>query len=234
MGKRGVRRTCMGRRKHWGRDAERKGCVKKGAWVRGGTRGEGVERIYKGSRKMGLWGGEGARRKECQEERLSGGRDVERMELLMTFLQRHLSQKFLYVSCHLIFVAGCIAAVSLTKHIFIIFLLCLSAGPYQVVLMTVPYNILAQYHKCNKYKSPEEGLPRGLGTDMACLDSQSYLGQIAISAIMGPLIQLTGSHLTIIALSGLMSLIAALSAAFLVAYEIVEDGDSDTENENVA
>ncbi|XP_071488725.1 membrane-associated transporter protein-like [Diadema antillarum] len=154
--------------------------------------------------------------------------------LLMTFLQRHLSQKFLYVSCHLIFVAGCIAAVSLTKHIFIIFLLCLSAGPYQVVLMTVPYNILAQYHKCNKYKSPEEGLPRGLGTDMACLDSQSYLGQIAISAIMGPLIQLTGSHLTIIALSGLMSLIAALSAAFLVAYEIVEDGDSDTENENVA
>lgn len=142
--------------------------------------------------------------------------------LFMTIIQRYLSQKVIYVSSQLLFAVTAGAMAMLTNNIHTNLLLCVGLGINTVVVMTIPHNILANYHKCEQYKYPEGGLPRGLGTDMACFDSQVFLSQITISAVMGPLIQLTGSHVAIVVSAALMAFLASLSAAFLVTYEIKE------------
>lgn len=56
--------------------------------------------------------------------------------------------------------------------------------------------------------SPERGEERGLGTDVAVLDTAFFLAQIILSVSMGPLVDLTGSALPYMVVAALTSLVA--------------------------
>ncbi|XP_041480079.1 membrane-associated transporter protein-like [Lytechinus variegatus] len=165
-------------------------------------------RLYEEGVKMGSWG-------LCVYSFVSFA-----LGLVMTTIQRYFSQKFIFVTGHFILAVSCGAMALFTNHPHAILFLCSGQGIAIVIQMTIPYNVLGIYHKSEKFKNPPGGLPRGLGTDMACIDIQVFLSQIIVSAALGPLIQLTGSHISIVVSAAIMSFLASLCAAFLVTYEL--------------
>lgn len=65
--------------------------------------------------------------------------------------------------------------------------------------------------------SPDGGEERGLGTDVAVLDTAYFLSQIVLSVCMGPLVDLTGSalpYMVVAALTGLVSVYCGTRIVF--------------------
>uniref|UniRef100_A0A0P4VX71 Solute carrier family 45 member 3 n=1 Tax=Scylla olivacea TaxID=85551 RepID=A0A0P4VX71_SCYOL len=66
-------------------------------------------------------------------------------------------------------------------------------------------------------QSPEGGEERGLGTDVAVLDTAYFLSQIILSVCMGPLVDLTGSalpYMVVAAFTGLISVYCGTKIVF--------------------
>lgn len=64
--------------------------------------------------------------------------------------------------------------------------------------------------------SPEGGEERGLGTDVAVLDTAFFLSQIILSVSMGPLVDLTGSALPYMVVAALTSFVAVYCGTRIV------------------
>ncbi|KAG0727469.1 Solute carrier family 45 member 3 [Chionoecetes opilio] len=64
--------------------------------------------------------------------------------------------------------------------------------------------------------SPDGGEERGLGTDVAVLDTAYFLSQIILSVCMGPLVDLTGSALPYMVVAALSGLVAVYYGARIV------------------
>lgn len=69
-------------------------------------------------------------------------------------------------------------------------------------------------------KSPEGGEERGLGTDVAVLDTAYFLAQIILSVCMGPMVDLTGSALPYMVVAAFTSLIAVYCGTRIVFLEV--------------
>ena len=65
---------------------------------------------------------------------------------------------------------------------------------------------------------------RGLGTDVACVCGMNFLSQIIVSAVVGVLVDVTGSELTIIIFALGNGFMGAFLAAVFVVYKLPEDG----------
>ncbi|XP_063952355.1 proton-associated sugar transporter A-like [Lytechinus pictus] len=130
-----------------------------------------------------------------------------------------LSNRTLYVFGQLCFAvcAGLMAV--LVRYEYAVLAFCFGFGVQFTTLMTIPFNILAEFHDCDSYKNPKGGVKRGLGTDVACLCCQLFLAQITVSAIMGPLVSAVGSHVTVVIFASIMGFIASLLSALLVIYK---------------
>jgi len=59
--------------------------------------------------------------------------------------------------------------------------------------------------------------PRGMGSDLATLDSAYYLAQVILSAFMGYIVHWTGTVLSYILVSAAMGALACVCAARIVA-----------------
>eukprot|EP00057_Strongylocentrotus_purpuratus_P022072 XP_011676546.1 PREDICTED: proton-associated sugar transporter A [Strongylocentrotus purpuratus] len=131
-----------------------------------------------------------------------------------------LSHRTLYVFGQLCFAvcAGLMAVLVQYKYAVLTF--CFGFGVQFTTLMTIPFNILAEFHDCPSYKNPKGGVKRGLGTDVACLCCQLFLAQITVSAIMGPLVSALGSHVTVVIFASIMGFLASLSSALIVIYKV--------------
>jgi hypothetical protein len=66
------------------------------------------------------------------------------------------------------------------------------------------------------------GTKRNYGLDCAILISQTYLGQLFMSILVGPMISWFGSSHIIFLISSIVSLFGVFSSAFLVHYEVIQ------------
>jgi solute carrier family 45, member 1/2/4 len=105
-----------------------------------------------------------------------------------------------------------------------------SAGVIYATLFTIPYLLVAQYHGKGTFKakkpennnSPEKveaptvELERGLGTDCGIVGSMMFVAQFVMSLSIGSLITLIGDTAAVLYAASFFSLLAAISACFVV------------------
>jgi solute carrier family 45 protein 1/2/4 len=100
-----------------------------------------------------------------------------------------------------------------------------SAGIMYSTLFTMPYLIVAHYHETDCYseedrnKTDEEknqdGLVRGLGTDVGIVSTMVFLAQFILSLTMGSIIQAVNSTTAVIIAASVLSFCGAISASFV-------------------
>ncbi|XP_072174608.1 membrane-associated transporter protein-like [Diadema setosum] len=135
-------------------------------------------------------------------------------------ITQHVSLKAVYVTCPLIY-AVCVGSLALlTDYPLVTLALCSTFALLFTTIQTVPYDILAIYHRSKEFTHPENGLVRGQGTDMAMLFAMAFIAQIFAAITIGPLVTVTGSELTVVISSSGLALLSVICAAFLVSYEV--------------
>ncbi|XP_033642253.1 proton-associated sugar transporter A-like [Asterias rubens] len=95
-----------------------------------------------------------------------------------------------------------------------------TSGVMFATVTTLPYGLLADYHDSYKNMNDLARSKRGLGTDVACLASITFLAQMFVSAILGALISLTGTKITIVLFASGFSFLAAITSALFVVYSV--------------
>ncbi|XP_071488441.1 membrane-associated transporter protein-like [Diadema antillarum] len=135
-------------------------------------------------------------------------------------ITQYVSLKAVYVTCPLIY-AVCVGSLALlTDYPLVTLALCSTFALLFSTIQTVPYDILAIYHRSKEFTHPENGLVRGQGTDMAMLFAMAFIAQIFAAITIGPLVTVTGSELTVVISSSGLALMSVICAAFLVSYEV--------------
>ncbi|GAB0087876.1 proton-associated sugar transporter A-like [Sergentomyia squamirostris] len=95
-----------------------------------------------------------------------------------------------------------------------VLLLSISAGINFATFFTIPFVLLAQYHSQDSFKSDKNDgdmkSHRGLGTDIAIINSSLFLAQIIVSLTIGSLVSWIGSTSAVVYAAGVCSLCAAV------------------------
>lgn len=95
------------------------------------------------------------------------------------------------------------------------------AGIAFSILYTIPMVLLSKYHQSSSYtRKSLPGTKRSYGLDCAILVSQTYLGQLLMSIIVGPLIKFFGSTLIIFMVSSIFSFVGFILSISLVHYSV--------------
>jgi len=133
-----------------------------------------------------------------------------------------LGMKFMYV-CVYTLIAISSFVMFLYPSKWVILSLTLVIGSGFAVLYTLPFQILSRYFRSKIYlrKSPP-GTKRSYGLDCAILISQTYLGQLIMSLITGPIIAVYSSPSVIFLICSVCSVLGAFVSGFLVHYEVAE------------
>ncbi|XP_064644201.1 proton-associated sugar transporter A-like [Lineus longissimus] len=137
--------------------------------------------------------------------------------LVIEKLVKKLGARPVYICGHLIASLGT-AVMAFSNHPVAVIMCSPTVGIIYATLFTMPYILLAHYHDQNvfdellptKTKKPVE--IRGLGTDVAVVSSMVFVGQVVLSCGMGSLVHVTGSTVTIVWSSAVLSLIGSLVA----------------------
>ncbi|XP_071482023.1 membrane-associated transporter protein-like [Diadema antillarum] len=140
--------------------------------------------------------------------------------LLLSCMDKVLSLRTVYVFGQLIFAVGCGALVLLVDNVYATMSLCVTFGIHYAVIMKIPTNILAIYHESPSFTHPPGGMVRGLATDCGALGWIAFMSQITVSALLGPLVKVTGTQLTIVAFASLTGFLSSLLSACFISYEI--------------
>ncbi|XP_059607914.1 proton-associated sugar transporter A-like isoform X2 [Phlebotomus argentipes] len=100
-----------------------------------------------------------------------------------------------------------------------VLLLSIFAGINFAIIFTIPFILIAQYHSTDTFKrnhddpvAKTELHHRGLGTDIAIVNSSLFLAQIFVSLAIGCLVNLVGSTSAVMYSAGVFSLLAAIVA----------------------
>lgn len=133
-----------------------------------------------------------------------------------------LGMKFMYV-CVYTLIAISSFVMFLYPSEWVILSLTLVIGSGFAVLYTLPFQILSRYFRSKIYlrKSPP-GTRRSYGLDCAILISQTYLGQLIMSLITGPIIAFYSSPSVIFLICSVCAVLGAFVSGFLVRYEVAE------------
>ncbi|XP_055703636.1 proton-associated sugar transporter A-like [Phlebotomus papatasi] len=96
-----------------------------------------------------------------------------------------------------------------------VLLLSISAGINFAIVFTIPFILIAQYHSEDTFKNDQPDDKklrplRGLGTDIAIVNSSLFLAQVFVSLTIGSLVSYTGSTSAVIYAAGIFSLCAAI------------------------
>nr|XP_054768126.1 proton-associated sugar transporter A-like [Lytechinus pictus] len=137
------------------------------------------------------------------------------LSLLFLKIQSCFSTKVLYIGPPLIF-GLCVGSMAfLVDYPTPTLILCSSFSLIFVTITTIPYDILAKYHDDETFTHPPNGPVRGQGTDMGILFAMTFLGQIVVSILIGPLVEVTQSQLPVVILTSVMAFLSVISAFFV-------------------
>lgn len=93
-----------------------------------------------------------------------------------------------------------------------------SIGIVLTAVSTLPYQMLSEFHKDNKYRSQSAaGTKRGLGIDCSLLSSIYFLAQTIVSAFMSVVTSNFGNY-SIVVIGALFSLLGCLWVALFVIF----------------
>lgn len=116
------------------------------------------------------------------------------------------STKALYLSTYLLYVFSC-AAIFFLDSVYHIIPFCFSFGILMTALTTLPYQMLAEFHKDEFYVNYcRTGVKRGIGIDCSLLCSCFFLAQTIVSSFMSFLTANFGNRIILVvgSLFGLM------------------------------
>ncbi|CAF3463943.1 unnamed protein product [Rotaria sp. Silwood1] len=114
--------------------------------------------------------------------------------IMLVCLERWLAEKFslktLYFVGYLAYAIGCLINFFVPR-IAVNIIMCITFGMLVVSLNTLPYHMLSQFHADETYKN-RDGSKRGIGVDCSLLNSCYFLGELAVAASLGPVLERTG------------------------------------------
>ncbi|XP_017585687.1 membrane-associated transporter protein isoform X2 [Corvus cornix cornix] len=140
---------------------------------------------------------------------------------LQKVLLPYIGLKGLYFIGYLLFGLGT-GLIGLFPNIYSALVLCSLFGVMSSTLYTVPFHLIAEYHREEESLKLQEGEQagehgRGKGIDCAALTCMVQLAQIILGVGLGPLVSVAGSAVTMISAST-VALIGCCFLAFCVRY----------------
>ncbi|KFP02883.1 membrane-associated transporter protein [Calypte anna] len=140
---------------------------------------------------------------------------------LQKFLLPYIGLKGLYFTGYLLFGLGT-GLIGLFPYLYSTLALCSLFGVMSSTLYTVPFHLIAEYHREEESLKlenwePSEEYERGKGIDCAALTCMVQLAQIILGVGLGLLVSVAGSVVTVISAS-MVALIGSCFVAFCVRY----------------
>ncbi|KAM8985032.1 membrane-associated transporter protein isoform 4-T4 [Ara ararauna] len=140
---------------------------------------------------------------------------------IQKILLPHLGLKGLYFIGYLLFGLGT-GLIGLFPNVYSTLALCSLFGIMSSTLYTVPFHLIAEYHREEENLKLQDGEQagqhgRGKGIDCAALTSMVQLAQIVLGVCLGLLVSVAGSTVTVISAST-VALIGCCFVAFCVHY----------------
>ncbi|XP_062588232.1 solute carrier family 45 member 3-like [Saccostrea cucullata] len=105
----------------------------------------------------------------------------------------------------------CMAGMVLFRNIYFVNTMAALTGFAYATLTTIPFIIVTKYHSEKEvYFRTENGKNnfRGIGTDIATLDSAYFLSQVILSGMMGYVVHMTGTVLSYMITAGIMGILS--------------------------
>ncbi|XP_053557161.1 membrane-associated transporter protein [Bombina bombina] len=144
---------------------------------------------------------------------------------LYSYLQKillpYIGLKGLYFTGYLLFGLGT-GLIGLFPNVYSTLVLCSLFGVMSSTLYTVPFNLIAEYHREEECDSQLDGKTppdnRGKGIDCAALTCMVQLAQIIVGVGLGFLVSLAGSVVVIVVSASTVSLIGCCFVAVFVRY----------------
>ncbi|GAB6027731.1 hypothetical protein CHUAL_001967 [Chamberlinius hualienensis] len=127
-------------------------------------------------------------------------------------LIRKCGPRLVYIGGHLVYSVGMLL-MAILRHQLAVLLLSCASGVMYATLFTMPYLLVAHYHSTNAFE--ENGLKRGLGTDVAVVNSMIFLAQFALSSCVGSIVHFVGSTTAILCGASIFSVCGAITANFV-------------------
>ncbi|XP_047907230.2 membrane-associated transporter protein isoform X2 [Anser cygnoides] len=140
---------------------------------------------------------------------------------LQKILQQYIGLKGLYFIGYLLFGLGT-GLIGLFPNVYSTLALCSLFGVMSSTLYTVPFQLIAEYHREEEVQNLQEDKQdtdhrRGKGIDCAALTCMVQLAQIILGVGLGLLVSVAGSVVTVISAS-MVALIGCCFVAFCVRY----------------
>ncbi|XP_063312910.1 membrane-associated transporter protein [Pelobates fuscus] len=133
----------------------------------------------------------------------------------------YIGLKGLYFVGYLLFGLGT-GFIGLFPHVYSTLVLCSLFGVMSSTLYTVPFNLIAEYHREEEYEAQLLGKKdkesRGKGIDCAALTSMVQLAQIIVGVGLGVLVSLAGSVVVVVISASTVSLLGCCFVAIFVRY----------------
>lgn len=113
------------------------------------------------------------------------------------------------------------AGMVLVQNVVFVTLMAMLTGFAYATLTTIPFMLVTQYHTDKKIYFRDfpavGGEPeRGIGADMAVLDSAYFLSQVILSVLMGSVVHITGTVVSYMVTAGTFGLLACFFVQFIV------------------
>ncbi|XP_008833649.1 membrane-associated transporter protein [Nannospalax galili] len=139
-------------------------------------------------------------------------------------LVSYIGLKGLYFTGYLLFGLGT-GFIGLFPNVYSTLVLCALFGVMSSTLYTVPFNLIAEYHREEEMKRQQEapggepnGSGRGKGVDCAALTCMVQLAQILVGGGLGFLVNTTGSVVVVVITASVVALIGCCFVALFVRY----------------
>ncbi|KAL3836293.1 hypothetical protein ACJMK2_021730 [Sinanodonta woodiana] len=118
-----------------------------------------------------------------------------------------------YVGGQLVYSLGMVI-MAVTRNKAAVLILSTTAGIMYATLFTMPYVLIAHYHSSGQFSQNQDDkvLIRGLGTDVAVVSSMVFLAQFILSSVMGSIVHLAGSTVTVVIAAAILSFCGSVSA----------------------
>ncbi|KAI5277675.1 membrane-associated transporter protein [Manis pentadactyla] len=139
-------------------------------------------------------------------------------------LVSYIGLKSLYFIGYLLFALGT-GFIGLFPNVYFTLVLCALFGVMSSTLYTVPFNLMAKYHREEQEEKKKQtqggGLDsswRGQGLDCAALTCMVQLAQILVGGCLGLLVNMAGSVIVVVITASVMALIGCCFVALFVRY----------------
>lgn len=139
-------------------------------------------------------------------------------------LVSYIGLKGLYFTGYLLFGLGT-GLIGLFPNVYSTLVLCASFGVMSSTLYTVPFNLMAEYHREEREEQRQQaggGCPdssrRGQGLDCSTLTCMVQLAQILVGGGLGFLVNIAGSVVVVVITASVAALIGCCFVALFVRY----------------